>query len=140
MLKNPKGSPLSVFLHCETFISKFFFSLARHSVHFFGFSIFEYCKLTLGSPFAILSLGYAADLGRSRLVVDPFHSSPFLCATWDCYVVFSGFNVFAVSTLFFSIGSVRCFTFNFPNNNLEEQKRKDISGKRIFVGIVGATD
>ena len=27
--------------------------LARHSVHFFGFSIFEYCKLTLGSPFAI---------------------------------------------------------------------------------------
>ena len=59
MLKNLKGSPLSVFRHCET--------LARHSVHFFEYVIFskiffskkfqfsntvkEY--LTLGSLFAI---------------------------------------------------------------------------------------
>ena len=84
MLENPKGSPLSVFRHCETFFRKFVFSpkgppftcdknvinfgsvplLARQELalagpgaplgpFFFAFSIFEYCKLTLGSPFAI---------------------------------------------------------------------------------------
>ena len=82
VFKNPKGSPLSVFRLCETF-RKFVFSpkgppfncdknvdnfgsvplLARQGLAlagpgaplgpFFGFSIFEYCKLTLGSPFAI---------------------------------------------------------------------------------------
>ena len=83
-LKIPKGpSPLSVFRHCETFFRKFVFSpkgppfncdenvdnfgsvslLARQGLApagpgapfdpFFGFSIFEYCKLTLGCPFAI---------------------------------------------------------------------------------------
>ena len=54
MLKNLRGSPLSVFRHCET--------LARHSVHLFSMNFFqkkfrfsttvnEY--LTLGSLFAI---------------------------------------------------------------------------------------
>ena len=80
-LKIPKGPPFS-FRHCETF-RKFVFSpkgppfkcdknidnfesvplLARQGFTladpgaplgtFFGFSVFEYCKLTLGSPFAI---------------------------------------------------------------------------------------
>ena len=50
--KNPKGSPRRA-----------------NSVQLFGF--FRYCRrdyLTLWSPFAILSLGHGADLGRSRLV------------------------------------------------------------------------
>ena len=68
--KSPRV-PLSVFRHCETCFENVFSPkgpfncdknvdnfrsaplLARHSAHFFGFSIFEYCKLTLGSPFAI---------------------------------------------------------------------------------------
>ena len=85
MLKNPKGSPLSVFRHCETFFRKFVFSPKGPSplqlqqkccqfrkcppfsapggrpsgprratrFMFFAFLIFEFCKLTLGSPFAI---------------------------------------------------------------------------------------
>ena len=69
MLKNLKGSTLSVFRHCET--------LARHSVHFFEYVIFsknffskkflfsstvkEY--LTLGSLFAIFELWIWRRLG-----------------------------------------------------------------------------
>ena len=73
-LKIPKCPLFQVFRHCETFFQNLFFSrngppfncdkfndnfgsvpllAARHSVHFFAFSLFEYCKLTLGSPFAI---------------------------------------------------------------------------------------
>ena len=82
MLENPKRSSLSVFRHCETFFRKFVFSskgplfncdknvdnfgsvpllaclglaLAGPGAPlgpFFGFLIFKYCKLTLGSPFA----------------------------------------------------------------------------------------
>ena len=84
VFKNPKGSPLSVFRHCEIYFENLFFSpkgppfncdknvdnfgsvplLARQGLAlagpgaplcpFFAFSIFEYCKLTLRSPFAIL--------------------------------------------------------------------------------------
>ena len=82
-VEKPQRAPLSVFRHCETFFQKFVFSpkgppfkcdknvdnfgsvplLARQRLAlagpgaplgpFFCFSIFEYCKLTLGSLFAI---------------------------------------------------------------------------------------
>ena len=73
-VEKPQRAPLSVFRHCETFFLKFF-SLARHSVHFFGFSIFEYCKLTLGSPFAIFELWIWRRLGP----VPAFWSKLLLC-------------------------------------------------------------
>ena len=82
MLKDPKGSPLSVFRHCETFFRKFIPSpkgppfncdenvdnfgsgprLATRFI-FFAFSIFEYCKLTFGCPFAIFELWIWRQLG-----------------------------------------------------------------------------
>ena len=84
MLKNLKGSPLSVFRHCETlarqglalaspgallgpiFLVRTFFKTFFFKIFRFSSTVKEY--LTLGSLFAILSLGYGADLGRSRLV------------------------------------------------------------------------
>ena len=61
MLKNPKGSSLSVFFrHCETFFQKFFFHKSSPNSPILG--NFEVLLL-------FLSLGYGADLGRSRLVL-----------------------------------------------------------------------
>ena len=48
---SPKGPPFNCDKNVDNFGSVPL--LARHSVHFSVFSIFEYCKLTLGSPFAI---------------------------------------------------------------------------------------
>ena len=48
---SPKGPPFNCDKNVDNFGSVPL--LARQSVHFFGFSIFEYCKLTPGSPFAI---------------------------------------------------------------------------------------
>ena len=85
MLKNPKGSPLSVFRHYDTLARQGLplAGPARHSVHFFEYVIFSKNFLSKNFRFSstvkentwhlevfllFLSLGYGADLGRSRLV------------------------------------------------------------------------
>ena len=83
MLKNPKGSPLSVFFrHCETFFHEFFFHKSSPNSPILG--NFEVLLL-------FLSFGYGADLGRSRLVFK-FHMFNITAhlSSVACVLIFKG--------------------------------------------------
>ena len=79
MSKNPKGSPFYIFRYCDIVqksnFQKFYLEIFLKSLNgppliFFPiFNQLEFHKAQSVPLFTILSLGYSADFGRSRLVV-----------------------------------------------------------------------